>query len=377
MIRFACAEALEQRALLNVDLVGHLELAVQSYRQGEIIHATLVYVTRGRRMSPTFKSFYTTVALSPTKEFAKSQNAVYAQHYVSYPNEERRTGALNTVDKLHPWFFVEPTTPPGLYYVGLKMNSGTSGPAESDYSNNEWWSSAPIRVVSDARPLQVTGSNQSDKISLERHQIDIFTSPSPILYKVNINGHAREYVDLTVSSVDADAGNDQIAVDAGYDHISITGGSGNDFIQINSGGVYALGGAGHDTMRAYHGDGDGVTLSGGGGRDDLQADLQADVVYGGPGNDRLDGSGLLSGGSGDDTLYASGYTQRAYGGSGNDSLYGTFYGSSNVTLDGQSGRDSFYYHAYTIYGGSGNDTYYDDGYHASTDGVELTVLNGG
>jgi Ca2+-binding RTX toxin-like protein len=183
---------------------------------------------------------------------------------------------------------------------------------------------APFAVLSGGR-LTVTGTAGNDAIS-------IGVSGSTLLATLNAST-----LSFNAASV--------LAID-------LFGGDGNDRIDASAAAVpvYALGGAGRDTLVGGAGS---DTLTGGGGNDALAGNAGADRLNGHGGHDGLEGgegADRLYGDDGDDALVGGGGVDRLWGGLGNDLLDG---GSSNDKLFGDAGLD-------TLRGGRHND-YLDGG----------------
>lgn len=162
--------------------------------------------------------------------------------------------------------------------------------------------------------LQDDGAANNGRSKLVRGAMSLtFAHPSSLL-ALQLGGGNDS---LRVNSVDA-AATGFLQVDGGDGHDSIVGG------RLP---LYALPGAGNDS------------LTGGSANDTLMGGAGNDSLIGGDGNDLLDGgegNDLLNGGNGDDSLL---------GQAGNDGLAG---GAGNDQLNGHGGRN-------TLLGGSGND----------------------
>jgi len=160
--------------------------------------------------------------------------------------------------------------------------------------------------------------------------------------------------------LDGGDGNDFLAGGTGNDSLyggdgndSLVGGDGNDrLIDQSDGQDTLLGGAGDDLINAYTGTGNKY-LDGDTGADSLYGGTGFDTLIGGDGNDYIDGNesgDSILGGAGSDTIYGDLGDDTINSGIGSDQVYG---GDGNDILDGGNGIDS-------LYGGDGNDTYYID-----------------
>jgi Ca2+-binding RTX toxin-like protein len=182
----------------------------------------------------------------------------------------------------------------------------------------------PFASVSNGK-LSISGTSANDVISL---------SLKSSTYTVTLNGSKLSFASNLVSSIDVLSGDGNDAIDASAALVP----------------VYALGGAGRDTIA---GGANKDTLTGGGGNDSLDGGGGDDRASGHGGNDVLvggEGADRLYGDDGDDQLFGQGGVDRIWAGAGNDSLDG---GTSNDKLFGEAGTD-------TLRGGRHND-YLDGG----------------
>ncbi len=135
-------------------------------------------------------------------------------------------------------------------------------------------------------------------------------------------------------------GNDTLNGEAGNDYLN--GGSGNDSLLDNSGNNKLYGGNGNDLLNTgtgndrLNGDSGNDTLYGNAGDDLLNGGYGADLIIGGNGQDTLNGN------DDNDTLLDGFGADLFSGGKGNDLLV-SVRDSSDDTLNGGSGADSFYF----------------------------------
>lgn len=191
-------------------------------------------------------------------------------------------------------------------------------------------------------------------------------------------------VDSGVAVVEAGDGADRVR-GAGSDD-ALFGDSGADIIYGGSGNDIIVGGIGNDNLYGetgddlLHGGDDNDSLNGADGNDLLNGGAGVDMLMGGAGNDVIygeTGNDTISAGADNDIAYGDGGDDVISGGLGNDTLYG---GADADKLYGEAGDDLLYGEEGndTFYGGLGNDTI-DGG--AGDDllqgGVGSDVLNGG
>lgn len=142
---------------------------------------------------------------------------------------------------------------------------------------------------------------------------------------------------ITRVSVDAGAGNDNVAIGSGVVATYILGGDGNDLLNGGDGNDTLTSGAGKNTLFGNNGN---DRLNGSGGRDALYGGAGDDRLYGNGGNDTLDGGGnvdRLFAGDGDDNLIGGGSNDKLYGDAGNDTLTGN---AGADLMDGGVGTDA-------------------------------------
>lgn len=259
----------------------------------------------------------------------------------------------------------DPTTPMPLDIVaiqrmyGVAVNTPLSGGQTYGFNSNIGGLIGKyFDFTQNSRPI-VTIWNKGANNTLD---VSGFTQASTI----NMN-------DGSFSSVAGLSNNLAIAFGTRIDTV-ITG-SGNDSIQGNDSGDFAMGGAGSDTIAggsgndhlygaaavAVSGDG-GDEISGGAGGDYLQGNAGTDLLDGGNGSDRIQG------GQGNDSITGGAGNDTTNGNLGNDTIDG---GADNDSLRGGQGNDS-------IVGGTGNDIVLGDlGTDSLAGGSGIDLLTGG
>ena len=143
-----------------------------------------------------------------------------------------------------------------------------------------------------------------------------------------------------------------------------------DWQDVNSDAITIYSGNGNDIV---HGSDFGDCIKGG----ELSTETEPnadDVIFGGPGGDYLEGKAgddTIYGGTGNDTLFggrddgALGGNDWLYGDAGDDTIFGgqdddkLFGGGNNDFLDGERGKDTYFFNAYD--GPEGMDTVNDTG----------------